>query len=165
MAESRKDRHGNDVERKYRAECVGNSAPSASTTVDKAAMADPPQIAVPTPIKTAQFADAVPAPDPSKYASVNTTTSVPNITGSDSKPPRTNSRRLSCAPRRRSKIATSVFAENVHARQERRHASDARRTATPITMPKTGAPISGNRAPATTAIVGNEHAERDARHD
>src|SRR5579872_461080 len=121
-------------------------------TLETAAIADPPQIAVPT-LSSRRKSRSNPSTFPTMYAAVSTMNSVPSMTGSERRPPPTTSCNCRLKPRRMMESCSSCLLANLIPGASPSPGLRTTAMMTPSTMPNTGPPTSGTSRPSAYARI------------
>ena len=159
MPDRREDEHRDDVVEEDRRDRDGSSAAGGSRTIATAAIADAPQIAVPTPISVRSVRSS-PNARPSGTEKSSATAVVTSITGNVAIPVRTTL--ASESPRPETTIAACSTVRPARCSPGRSTAGSvtSEASATPRTIARTGAPTTGTNRPASVAHTATTAAAR-----
>ena len=125
---------------------------AASITGETAAIAEPPQIPVPTPISVRR-SPGTPSCLPYNQAAPRQTARVPSMTGSDDTPTRAASPIESCAPSRTTEHCRTKVLAHFSPGARRARGLTAIAMDAPMTAPGTALPTSGTYSPTTVATA------------
>ena len=125
---------------------------AASITGETAAIAEPPQMPVPTPISVRR-SPGTPSSRPYSHAAPRQTARVPSMTGSEDTPTLAASAIESCAPSRTTEHCRTKVLAHFSPGARRAPGLTAIAMTAPMTAPGTALPTSGTYCPTTVATA------------